>query len=126
QNVPPVRFIDDHLVEVDSREQTSSLLGGSRSRMVHEDLTHGPGGYSKEMEPTLPRSCARLYQTEVGFMKHGCRLKGMAGPFVLEMRGSDPAQMGIDQGHQLRGGLVIAPVKVGKMRRDALGRRPGL
>jgi hypothetical protein len=78
------------------------------ARVVDQYSLHHRDAHSDEMSAILPVSCLIAHQAQIRFVHKGCRLKGMTGPLVTELKSRETAELVDNQGNQLIGCLRIA------------------
>ena len=77
--------------------------------VLDEDAAHGFGGGGKEVSPAIPvLHLLHVHEPDVGFVDQGRGLQGLAGRFVGQLLGRQLAQLVVDQGQELTGGVWIA------------------
>src|SRR5262245_51451843 len=69
--------------------------------MVDKDAPHETSGYGKKMCAVLPVHLTLINDPEVGFVDQCSRVKSMIRTLMGKMVVGDPAQLSIDDGHQL-------------------------
>ncbi len=100
-----------HVIQRQASLQTSTLVGGPGSGVIHEDLPHGAGRHTEEVSAVLPLDALLVDELEVRLVDQGRGLKGVAGALPPHLRRCSPAKLAVDERHQLfeRLRVTLAP-----------------
>ena len=91
------------------RSRIAAALGGvPRARALHQNLPHRERRDGEEVRAVLPVVRVLGDQPDVGFVDERRRLQRLPGLLAAEVRRGQPAQLVVDERHQLRDGLVVA------------------
>ena len=97
---------------LDAAGAAAALAAVLAARLLDQDLAHGPGGGPEEVSASRPAGILVLYQSQIGLMDQGRRLKSLAWPQPGRPRRGQVAQLGVELRKQLGGRLVRAVAHV--------------
>src|SRR5262249_31344039 len=96
-------------VKVNSIPNSAALLSLLVACVFDENAPHGLGGRSKEVASAVPvLRLLHVYEPQVRLVDEGRRLQRLAWGLQSHLLGRQLAQLDIDQGHQLVGGVRVA------------------
>jgi hypothetical protein len=104
-----------HPAEIDALAVAPVLLRFLAAGVFDHDAAHGLGRGGKEVAAAVPVSrLLYVYQPQVGLVNQGRRLQRLAGLLLSEFLRRELAQLLVDQGQELLGGVRIASFNVGQ------------
>jgi hypothetical protein len=76
--------------------------------VIDQDSSHELRGKSDELRTTLPGNVPLIDQPQVGFVYQGCALQGVILTLTAQLSVGQPAQLSVDQRHQLAERALVA------------------
>ena len=87
----------DAFIDRDLARAPAALCRLMAASMFDQDLTHHTGCDSEKMSPILPLRDIVSDQPDIGFVNERRALKGVVGPFPLQVMAGDLPKFGVDQ-----------------------------
>jgi len=87
----------DAFIDRDLAGASTALLRLMAAGVLDQDLTHYPGRDSEKMSAILPLRNVMPYKPDIGFVNECRALKGVVGPFPLQVMAGDLSKFRVDQ-----------------------------
>lgn len=89
-------FVQRYLLHI-----SAALLALSPASVVDDHLTHRAGGDGEEVIAVLPVRSGLIDQLQVRLVDEASRIQGTGSSPAAELPASNPAQLGVNESHQL-------------------------